>query len=121
MLEITACRGMRMNPISCFPGLMLLLALWGGEQAAKTMRHVAEVAAERRGEEFDEKKLASQEAAIKEIFSKQQSAFYTSARNLDHGVIDPRDTRKVLGFALETCIEGRVRELKANTFGIARA
>lgn len=93
----------------------------GGEQAAKTMRHVAEVAAERRGEEFDEKKLASQEAAIKEIFSKQQSAFYTSARNLDHGVIDPRDTRKVLGFALETCIEGRVRELKANTFGIARA
>ncbi len=93
----------------------------GGEQAAKTMRHVAEVAAERRGEEFDQKSLELQENTIKEIFGKQQSAFYTSGRNLDHGVIDPRDTRRVLGFALETCIEARGRRLSPNTFGVARA
>ena len=42
-----------------------------------------------------------------DIFSRQESAFYTSGRNLDHGVIDPRDSRKVLGFALETVLEAR--------------
>jgi geranyl-CoA carboxylase beta subunit len=92
----------------------------GGAQAARTMSQVAEVAAERRGLEPDREAIAVQEAEIMDIFSRQESAFYTSGRNLDHGVIDPRDTRKVLGFALETCLESRNRELKPNSFGVAR-
>ena len=39
---------------------------------------------------------------------------------LDQGIIDPRDTRRVLGFALETCWEGRNRRLHPNAFGVAR-
>jgi len=92
----------------------------GGAQAAKTMSQVAAVAAERRGTEVDGEALAEQEATIKAIFGRQESAFYTSGRNLDHGVIDPRDTRKVLGFTLETCLEARNRVLKPNSFGVAR-
>lgn len=92
----------------------------GGAQAARTMSQVAEVAAERRGLEPDREAIAAQEAEIMDIFSAQESAFYTSGRNLDHGVIDPRDTRKVLGFALETCLESINRELKPNSFGVAR-
>jgi geranyl-CoA carboxylase beta subunit len=92
----------------------------GGAQAAKTMSQVAEVAAERRGQEPDREAIAAQEQAIMDIFGRQESAFYTSGRNLDHGVIDPRDTRKVLGFALETCLEARKRDLKPNSFGVAR-
>ena len=41
-------------------------------------------------------------------------------RLLNHGVIDPRDTRRVLGFCLATCLESRERTLQANTFGVAR-
>jgi len=92
----------------------------GGQQAARTMSQVAEVAAQRRGEEPDREAIATQEAKIQAIFRRQESAFYTSGRNLDHGVIDPRDTRKVLGFTLETCLEARNRELKPNSFGVAR-
>jgi geranyl-CoA carboxylase beta subunit len=92
----------------------------GGAQAAKTMSQVAEVAAERRGIDPDRAAIAAQEAEIMQIFSRQESAFYTSGRNLDHGVIDPRDTRKVLGFALETCLEARNRELRPSSFGVAR-
>ena len=92
----------------------------GGQQAARTMSQVAEVAAERRGQPVDRKAIAAQEAAIEAIFSRQESAFYTSGRNLDHGVIDPRDTRRVLGFALETVLESRNRTLKPNSFGVAR-
>ena len=92
----------------------------GGEQAAKTMRQVIESAAERRGTEVDPAQLQGQEDAIIAHFSKQESAFYTSGRVLDHGVIDPRDTRRVLGFTLETCLEARARTCNPNTFGVAR-
>jgi geranyl-CoA carboxylase beta subunit len=92
----------------------------GGQQAARTMSQVAEVAAQRRGQPVDREAIAAQEATIQAIFSRQESAFYTSGRNLDHGVIDPRDTRKVLGFTLETCLEARNRALKPNSFGVAR-
>jgi len=92
----------------------------GGAQAAKTMSQVAEVAAQRRGVAVDTEAIQRQEDQIMEIFSRQESAFYTSGRNLDHGVIDPRDTRKVLGFALETSLEARSRELQPNSFGVAR-
>lgn len=92
----------------------------GGEQAAKTMTQVAEVTAERTGKPLDREALAEQERRIYEHFTSQESAFYTAGRNLTHGVIDPRDTRRVLGFALETCLEARARELRPNTFGVAR-
>lgn len=92
----------------------------GGAQAARTMRQVAEVSAKRKGLDVDEKQLAMQEAMVTQHFDKQSDAFYTSGRCLDHGVIDPRDTRKVLGFCLETCWEARNRVLHPNSFGVAR-
>ena len=69
---------------------------------------------------MDEQALKAREETIVAHFGKQEGAFYTSGRNLDHGVIDPRDTRKVLGFALETCLEARKRTLTPNSFGVAR-
>ena len=92
----------------------------GGEQAALTMSHVARAIAARKGIEVPEETIKAQEKTIQEHFRRQESAFFTSGRNLDQGVIDPRDTRKVLGFALETILEGRARTLKPNAFGVAR-
>ena len=92
----------------------------GGEQAATTMELVARGAAERRGKPVDEAALAQQREAIIRHFDSQSDAFYTSGRLLDHGLLDPRDTRKVLGFALQTCWEARHRTLHPNSFGVAR-
>ena len=92
----------------------------GGASAARTMGHVMEVRAKRKGEKPDKTAIAAQEQAIMDIFSEQESAFFTSGRVLDHGVIDPRDTRKVLGFALETLREARARPLSPNSFAVAR-
>ena len=92
----------------------------GGEQAARTMSIVARAGAARRGEALDEVKLAAQEKAIRAVFDGQSSPFYTSGRALDHGVIDPRDSRKVLAFCLLTCLEARRRTLRPNSFGVAR-
>ena len=94
--------------------------LMGGEQAAGTMRQVMEAAARRRGEDVDEAALDKRKEEILAHFLKQESAFYSAGRLLTHGVIDPRDTRRVLGFCLETCLESRARTLKPNSFGVAR-
>ena len=92
----------------------------GGEQAAITMDQVMRVSAKRRGQDVDEAALQAQKEHLIAHFDGQSDAFYTSGQLLDHGVIDPRDTRKVLGFALETCWEARHRELNPNSFGVAR-
>jgi len=92
----------------------------GGEQAAGTMELVVRNAAQSRGQDVDEAQLAAQRQAIVAHFDRQSDAFYTSGRVLDQGVIDPRDTRRVLGFALETILESRGRRLQPNSFGVAR-
>ena len=52
--------------------------------------------AARKGEPVDEARLAALKAKIVATFERQSDAFYTSGRLLDDGIIDPRDTRRVL-------------------------
>ena len=92
----------------------------GGDQAAGTMEMVARAGAKRQGVAVDEEKLAKQSAMIAAHFNRQSGAFYTSGQVLDHGVIDPRDTRRVLGFCLQTCLEGRARQVKPSSYGVHR-
>jgi len=92
----------------------------GGKQAALTMREVKIGSAKRRGIELDEKELKVQEESIISHFDSQSDAFFTSGRVLDQGIIDPRDTRRVLSITLQTCLEANKRKLKPNSYGIAR-
>jgi geranyl-CoA carboxylase beta subunit len=92
----------------------------GGEQAARTMSMVARGKAGAAGQEPDEEALAKQEAWLTDLFDKQSGAFYTSGHMMDDGMIDPRDSRKTLGFLLETVWETRHRVVRPNSFGIAR-
>ena len=95
-------------------------AVMGGEQAAMTMRIVAEGGARRKGLPLDEAALAAQEKAIVDTFERQQSAIVTSSLMLDDGVIDPRDTRPVLGLCLTLADEATRRKLRPMQFGVAR-
>ncbi len=92
----------------------------GGEQAALTMEMVMRNAAKRRGQQIDDKILDAQREKIEKHFDDQSDAFYTSGHMLDHGIIDPRDTRKIIGFTLDTCREAQYRVLHPNSFGVAR-
>jgi geranyl-CoA carboxylase beta subunit len=53
-------------------------------------------------------------------YERESSALFATARLWDDGMIDPRDTRRVLSFCLRTCAEGERRALRPNTFGVAR-
>ena len=92
----------------------------GGEQAATTMRIVMEASAARKGQTIPPEMLDAQEKEIIRVFNSQSDAFFTSGWLLDDGIIDPRDTRKVLAFLLATADEAQRRELHPNTFGVAR-
>ena len=96
------------------------IGVMGGEQAAKTMEQVMISSAERKGTNIDETKLKSQLTEITEKYNSQSDAFVTSGRGLDYGLISPVDTRKILGFLLETFWESKHRATKPNSFGIAR-
>ena len=95
-------------------------AVMGGEQAAGTMRIVTEAALKRKGIEPDAAKMQKQFDAVVAMFERQQDAFTTSGLLLDDGVIDPRDTRAVLAFCLDTCAEAQARTLRPLSFGVAR-
>ena len=97
-----------------------MTGVMGGDQAATVMEIVANAQAERAGVEIDQVRAKKQRDMLTHIFDSQAGAFYTSGHLCDDGMIDPRDTRQVLGFLLGTVWEGRNRTVKENSFGIAR-
>ena len=95
-------------------------AVMGAGQAAATMAIVMREGARRKGEPVDEAKLAALQAKIVATFERQADAFYTSGLLLDDGLVDPRDTRDVLGFVLSVCRQAEQRALQPVQFGVAR-
>ncbi|MCB4363659.1 acyl-CoA carboxylase subunit beta [Hydrogenophaga taeniospiralis] len=95
-------------------------AVMGGEQAARTMQIVAEASMARKGITPDPAQMQAQFDQIVNVFESQADAFYTSGLVLDDGVIDPRYTRAVLAFCLDTCAEAAAREPRPMQFGVAR-
>ncbi|MDE0703104.1 MAG: acyl-CoA carboxylase subunit beta [Rhodospirillaceae bacterium] len=92
----------------------------GGDQAAKTMTMVAEGVARSKGQDVDAQLMRKQEEMLVRHFDGQSSAFYTSGHLQDDGMIDPRETRRTLGFLLATVDEARCRTVRPNRFGVAR-
>jgi len=78
-------------------------------------------AAARKGVAPDIEKIASLKATITERFERQMSAFYTSGLLLDDGIIDPRDTRRVLALCLHLCAQAEQRQLRPMQYGVSRA
>ncbi|MEJ8849170.1 acyl-CoA carboxylase subunit beta [Variovorax rhizosphaerae] len=111
--------GRGFHPRFCFSWPNAKTAVMGGEQAAKTMSIVTEAAMKRKGE-VDHAKLEAMEKRIVDHFDSQMSVFTTSARLLDDGVIDPRDTREVLAKVLSICRDAELREPQKMQFSVAR-
>ncbi|MDA9122678.1 hypothetical protein N9J96_04165 [Paracoccaceae bacterium] len=76
------------------------------------------IPANKKGKEVDKKVMRKQRLAITDDFKRQSSAFYTSGRLFDKGIIYPCDTRKILGFCLKTCWGSKHRNMQINAFGV---
>ena len=96
------------------------LSVMGGEQAGKTMSQVAVESAKRRGEEPNMEMIKAIEQKIIDTYSEEGEALFATARLWDDGIIDPRDTRKVLAECLNIVSDSNKRELRPSTFGVSR-
>ena len=96
------------------------VAVMGGPQAAKVMEIITRAKFEKSGVGVNEPVLKQMSEAIERQLDRKSTAIYGSARLWDDGIIDPRDTRKILSLCLAIAAEGDARLLRANTFGAAR-
>ena len=92
----------------------------GGAQAAKVMDIVNRAKIERMGMEANEEALNAMSDGLRLRLDKESAALFGTARLWDDGIIDPRDTRRILGLCLTLAAEADHRTLRPNTFGIAR-
>ena len=95
-------------------------AVMGGEQAARVMEIIGRHKVARAGRPVDEAALAASATALRERLDAESSALFGTARLWDDGIIDPRDTRRVLGLCLAIVSEADHRRLRPNAFGVAR-
>jgi acetyl-CoA carboxylase carboxyltransferase component len=93
-------------------------AVMGPAQLAGVISIVARGAAEAKGQPYDEEGDKAMRAYVEEQIEKESLAYFTSGMLYDDGVIDPRDTRTILGICL-SAINTRVVE-GAQVYGVFR-
>jgi acetyl-CoA carboxylase carboxyltransferase component len=101
--------GRAYDPRFMFAWVNAKLAVMGAQQLAGVLSIVGRQAAQAGGRPFDEEADAARRRAIEEQITRESDSFFVSARLYDDGVIDPRDTRQVLGMALSAAHSAPVR------------
>ncbi|MGD0946700.1 MAG: carboxyl transferase domain-containing protein [Candidatus Binatia bacterium] len=94
------------------------IAVMGPEQLAGVLSIVRRTAAERAGQPYDEQQDQMVRQMVTDQIEQESNAFFATARIWDDGVIDPRDTRTVLGIAISAAFTNVVKG--SDTFGVFR-
>ena len=93
-------------------------AVMGGAQLADVVTSVAKASAEARGLPFDDEKNELRRQAIERQIEAESLPLFLSGLVYDDGIIDPRDTRTVLGLSLSAIANGPIESDR--TYGIFR-
>jgi acetyl-CoA carboxylase carboxyltransferase component len=94
------------------------IAVMGPQQLAGVLSIVARSAAANRGEPYDDEQDARIRAMVESQVEQEAGAFAATGQGWDDGIIDPRDTRHVLGMALSAVHSNEVRG--TSSFGVFR-
>ena len=93
------------------------ISVMGGEQASGVLATVKQDQMARNGESMTPEEEAAFKQPIIDLYEKQGHPYYSSARLWDDGVIDPADTRMVLGLSISAALNAPIEE---TTFGVFR-
>jgi 3-methylcrotonyl-CoA carboxylase beta subunit len=97
------------------------ISVMGGEQAAGVLATVRQDVLAREGKEMSPEEEAEFKQPILDLYEEQGHPYYASARLWDDGVIDPADTRMVLGLSLSAALNAPVEDTLEDTqFGVFR-
>ena len=92
------------------------ISVMGGEQAAGVLAQVKRDQKERAGEEWSAQEEAAFKQPILDRYEEQGHPYYASARLWDDGVIDPAQTRQVLGLAISAALNKPIEETRFGVF-----
>ena len=92
------------------------ISVMGGEQAASVLATVKRGAIEKAGNTWSSEEEAKFKAPLLEQYETQGHPYYASARLWDDGVIDPADTRMVLGLGISAALNAPIRETRFGVF-----
>ena len=92
------------------------ISVMGGEQAASVLATVRRDGIEGRGGEWSAEEEEAFKAPIREQYEHQGSPWYSTARLWDDGIIDPADTRRVLGLAVSASLNAPVEPARFGVF-----
>ena len=92
------------------------ISVMGGEQAASVLAQVKRDAMEARGETWPREEEERFKAPIREQYETQGHPYYASARLWDDGIIDPAQTRTVLGLGLSAALNAPVEPTPCGVF-----
>jgi len=110
--------GRAYNPRFLFAWPNARSAVMGPTQLAGVLSIVARQSAEARGEPFDEEADAAMRALVEGQIDAESMPLYLTARLYDDGIIDPRDTRTVLGMCLSVIHNNEIRGTRG--YGVFR-
>lgn len=112
--------GRGLSPRFIFSWPSARVGVMGPEQAARVMEMVTAAKLARAGAEVPEADLRALREGIIRQMEPETTALFGTARLWDDGIIDPRDTRRVVALCLDICREAAARSLCFITFGVAR-
>jgi 3-methylcrotonyl-CoA carboxylase beta subunit len=92
------------------------ISVMGGEQAASVLSTVRREQLEGRGQEWSAEDEEAFKAPVREQYEQQGNPYYSTARLWDDGVIDPLDTRTVVGLALSAAANAPLEPVRYGVF-----
>ncbi len=92
------------------------ISVMGGEQAADVLARVKADALEKEGKKISAKDIEAFRKPILEKYAREASAYYSTARLWDDGIIDPATTRDVLGLAIAASLNAPIPDTKFGVF-----
>ena len=92
------------------------ISVMGGEQAASVLSTVRRDAIEAAGKTWSAEEEEAFKAPIRAQYEEQGNPYYATARLWDDGIIDPADTRRVLGLGLAAALNAPIEKQRFGVF-----
>ncbi|KAG0094728.1 hypothetical protein BGZ93_006865 [Podila epicladia] len=113
-----AMAGRAYNPRFLFSFPNSRCSVMGAEQLTGVLDIVMRDSAAKKGKAVDEEMAKASMAMFQDLVESESDVYWTSSRCIDDGVIDPRETRTILGFCLSVCYNTEVKG--GNLYGVSR-
>jgi len=92
------------------------ISVMGGEQAATVLTLIRQESQSAKGSTWSESDIETFKDSIRSKYEKEGSPYYASARLWDDGIIDPKDTRRVLGLSIAATLNKPIDDMKFGVF-----